>query len=231
MKSRGLRWTACARPIPVLTALALLGAAAGGPPALAAGDSPLPAHFSGLLNDYTPLAAGTLYEMHGKWSLDLNEDLGSATFTAEMTMETPDFANSGSGYDPTALGAHTHHISVKDGKIHNDLADPINWTTACPTLKPAVKGGFVVTGTAYVTANGSNPPFGNPSPVTICILGGMQNPSITSPQGFVQFSNFTLKFGSPANTHFGTQAINGAVARCESPWNHDTSDCRVSVVE
>ena len=232
MKSRGLRWTACARPIPVLTALAMLGTGVGAAtPALAAGESPLPAHFSGLFNDYTPLAAGSLYEMHGKWFLDLNEERGTATFTAEMTMETADFVNSGSGYDPTVLGAHTHHVSVTDGMLHTDPSDPINWKTACPTFKPAVTGGFVVTGTAYVTANGANPPFGNPSPVTLCILGGMQNPSITTAQAYVEFSNFTLRFGSPASSHFGAQAINGVVARCAGPPNHEPNDCRVSIVE
>jgi hypothetical protein len=231
MKSRGSRWTAHARPSAALAALAVLGAGIGGL-TQAAGESPLPAHLSGLFNDYTPLVAGNLYEMHGKWSLDLDQERGAARFTAEMTMETADFVNSGSGYDPTALGAHTHHVSVKDGMIHNDPADSINWKTACPTtLKPPVTGGFVVTGTAYVTGNGANPPFGNPSPVTICILGGMQNPSITGAQAYVEFSNFTLKFGSPASSHFGMQPINGVVARCEGPWNRETSDCRVSIVE
>lgn len=62
-----------------------------------------------------------------------------------------------------------------------------------------------------------NPPFGNPSAVTICILGGMQNPSIATAQAFVEFSNLTLTFASTslAATHFGTQAINGVVLRCE----------------
>ena len=32
--------------------------------------------------------------------------------------------------------------------------------------------------------------------MTICILGGMQNPSITTAQAFVEFSTFTLTFES-----------------------------------
>ncbi len=236
MKSKGLRWMARATPISIATALATLGMGVGGLTlALAAGEPPLPAHFSGLFNDYTPTTvAGGPYEMHGKWSLNLDQERGSATFSAEMTMEMADFAASSSGYDPTMLNAHTHHISVTDGVIHNDPSDPINWQSTCipvPPFKPAVTGGFVVTGTAYVTGNGGNPPFGNPSPVTICILGGMQNPSITNPQAFVTFSNFTLTFGPNANSHFGTQPINGVVTKCEGPQNHESSDCRVSVVD
>ena len=75
--------------------------------------------------------------MHGKWSLYLAEVRGTAAFSAEMTMETADFANTDPNHDPTKLGTHTHHISVTDGVIHNDPTDPINWKTQCPTFKPA----------------------------------------------------------------------------------------------
>lgn len=237
MKSRGLRWTARSGGVAALPALAVLamGVVVGPPQALADDQARLPAHFSGLLNDYTPATAGGPYEMHGKWSLHLSEERGAATFAAEMTMETADFANTDPSHDPTKLGPHTHHISVTDGVVHNDPTDPINWKTQCLTnpFKPPVSGGFVVTGTAYVTGNGTNPPFGNPSPVTICILGGMQNPSPTGAQAFVEFSNFTLTFGmgSPASTHFGTQAINGVVAACERPWSQDSSDCKVAIID
>lgn len=195
----------------------------------------LPEHFSGLLNDYTPPAptvSGGPYEMHGIWALHLGPR-GTAAFTAEMTMETADFANTDLNHDPTKLGPHTHHVSVTDGVVHNDLTDPINWKAVCPTFKPAVTDGFVVTGTAFVTGNGGNPPFGNPSNVTICVLGGTQNLSITAPQAYVEFSNLTLTFGasSLAATHFGTQAINGVVSRCNRPWSHESKDCRPEVVE
>jgi hypothetical protein len=241
MKSKDLRWKVRGRALGALMALATLAAGVTGLPRAHAADQPrLPASFSGLLNDYTPptpaVAGGVAvgpYEMHGKWSLHLREERGSATFSAEMTMETADFSNTNTNFDPTKLNPHTHHISVTDGVIHNDPTDPINWMTQCPTFKPPVSDGFVVTGTAYVTGNGGNPPFGNPSPVTICVLGGTQNPSVTGAQVFVEFSNFTLKFGkgSRASTHFGAQAINGVVAKCERPWSHESSDCKVAIVD
>ena len=197
--------------------------------------SRLPESLSGLLNDYTPPAptvVGGPYEMHGKWSLHLR-NLTDAVFTAEMSMETADFANTDPNHDPTKLGPHTHHISVTDGVVHDDPTDTINWKTQCPTFKPAVSDGFVVTGTAFITGNGGNPPFGNPSHVTICVLGGTRSATITGPQAFVEFSNFTLTFetGSLASTHFGTQAINGVVAKCERPWDRRSGDCKVAVIE
>ena len=252
MKSKDLRWTARGGALVALLELVLLALAmsavgvTGLPRAHAAEQSRLPASFSGLLNDYTlppppanmpnaPGVAGGPYEMHGKWLLQLNEERGRATFSAEMTMETADFANTNTNFDPTKLGPHTHHISVRDGVIHNDLADPVNWKTQCLQFpfKPPVSDGFVVTGTAYITGNGGNPPFGNPSPVTICILGGTQSPTATGAQTFVEFSNFTLTFGqgSRASTHFGTQPINGVVAKCERPWSLESSDCKVVIVD
>jgi hypothetical protein len=59
----------------------------------------------------------------------------------------------------------------------------------------------------------------------------MQNPNVTGTQAFVEFSNFTLTFGtgSRASTHFGTQAINGVVAQCD--WGDGSRDCRVAVVD
>ncbi len=240
MKSKDLRRTVSGRTVFALTALAMLACGVfAWPRAHAEARSRLPSSFSGLLNDYTPPppsmpggpgVAGGPYEMHGKWSLQLPER-GAATFSAEMTMETADFANTDANHDPTKLGPHTHHISVTDGVIHDDPTDSVNWQTQCPTFKPPVTDGFVVTGTAYITGNGGNPPFGNPSPVTICILGGMRNPSVTGVQAFVEFSNFTLTFptGSRASTHFGTQAINGVVSHCD--WGTESRDCKVAIVD
>src|SRR4029079_16716883 len=54
---------------------------------------PEPRHFAGLLNDHTPSAAVVAkgpYEMRGKWSLDVDEARGTATFTAAMDMQTSD---------------------------------------------------------------------------------------------------------------------------------------------
>jgi|HubBroStandDraft_1064217.scaffolds.fasta_scaffold15722_2 hypothetical protein len=240
MKSKDLRRMARGRAVVALTALPMLAIGVFGlPRAHAEVRSRLPSSFSGLLNDYTPPAptmpggpgvAGGPYEMHGKWSL-LVPERGAASFSAEMTMETADFANTDPKRDPTKLGPHTHHISVTDGVIHDDPTDPVNWKTQCPTFKPPVSGGFVVTGTAYITGNGGDPPFGNPSPVTLCILGGTQNPSVAGTQAVVEFSNFTLTFGmgSRASTHFGTQAINGVVAQCD--WGYESRDCKVAIVD
>ena len=172
-------------------------------------------HFEGLLNDYTPSAAvvkGGPYEMRGKWQLEVDPVRATARFSASLNMETSDYGitqGSVNKDDPTSRGAHTHHISVTDGVISED------WQSACPAFSPAVKEGFVVTGTATITGNGVAAPFGNPSPVTICVLGGDR----------VHFSNLTMTLGSPANTHFGKQAVHGVVSRCSGPWGRPSSAC------
>ena len=215
MMKRALEWTACG--VAVLIAAAISSRLA---PAWA-GDRdsfpPLRVHYGGLLNDYTASAAvvkGGPYEMRGKWSLDVDQRHGTATFSAAMNMETSDYGiaqNTVNKDDPTTRGAHTHHISMTDGVVSDD------WMTSCPTFSPPVTGGFVVTGTAFVTGNGSPAPFGNPSPVTICVLGGSN----------VTFSNITVAFGSPANTHFGTHPIHGVVLKCGSPWERESHNCTV----
>ena len=48
-----------------------------------------PVHFTGLINDYSPLdptIKGSPYEMHGQWSMDVNPEKGTADFSADMTM-------------------------------------------------------------------------------------------------------------------------------------------------
>jgi hypothetical protein len=229
-----IKWTrnAFRKSVPVLgiLALAMIGV---GAQARAGGLPPLPAHFSGLLNDYTPTSdsntgkpiSGSPYEMHGRWTLDLNPQRGTATFSAEMTMETSEVANASSVFDPGSLGAHTHHISVTDGVVHNL---PTDWQTMCPALKPAASGGFAVTGSMYLTANGSNPPFGNPSPVTICILGATGTG--TSGTAYVQYSNLTMTIGEKAAGHFGTEPIHGVVTRCSGRLGlAESPNCRVVV--
>src|SRR5258708_7645421 len=145
--------------------------------------------------------------MHGNWSLEVDEQRGTTRFEAAMNMETSDYGITQGNVnkdDPAATrGAHTHHIVMTDGVISTD------WMTICPVFSPAVTNGFVVTGTAFVTGNGSPAPFGNPSPLTLCILGG----------GNVKYSNFTMAFGPKASGHFGTQAIHGVVLK----W----ADCTV----
>ncbi|HEX3396380.1 MAG TPA: hypothetical protein VHS76_06730 [Steroidobacteraceae bacterium] len=205
--------------------------------ALAGNEEPrAPSHFNGLINDYTPSAAitkGGPYEMRGKWSLEVDERHGTTRFEAVMNMETSDYGISelipnAQGVlqplvnkdDPTTRGAHTHHILMTDGKISASSSD---WMTSCPKFSPAVTGGVVISGTAFVTGNGGPPPFGNPSMLTLCILGA----------GNVKYSNFTMAFDSKskASGHFGSQPIHGVVLRCAGPWQHQSKDCSVENTE
>jgi hypothetical protein len=214
MKGQQLKWATCGLVIAVAA-----GAGFGDRATAVAGDrdrgAPDPVHYRGLLDDYTPSAAvvkGGPYEMHGKWQLDVNERRGTATFSAAMNMETSDYGitqNTVNKDDPTTRGAHTHHISMTDGVLSSD------WATRCPTFSPAPTDGFVITGTAFVTGNGAPAPFGNPSPVTICVLGGES----------VGYSNLTLTFGAPASNHFGTYAIHGVILRCSGLFHRESDDC------
>jgi hypothetical protein len=214
MRNRQLRWTAGG--ILVLVAAAVTF---GGRSAAVAHDRGfrdlLPDRFTGLLNDHTPSAAvvnNGPYEMRGKWTLEVNERRGTATFEAAMDMATSDFGITQGTVDkdvPASRGAHTHHISMTDGVLSTD------WESKCPVFAPAATDGFVVTGTVFVTGNGSPAPFGNPSPFTICILGGES----------VQYSNITVAFGSPASKHFGTQAIHGVILRCSGHFLRESPDC------
>jgi hypothetical protein len=55
---------------------------------------------------------------------------------------------------------------------------------------------------------------------------------VAGAQAVVEFSNLTLTFDadSRASSHFGAQAINGVVARCEGPWSR-SSDCRIVILD
>lgn len=168
----------------------------------------VPAQFSGLLNDYVPSTVmGGPWELHGQWTLSVNESSGTADFSADLTM---------SGYGKTALGAvdpteggvsaHTHHIRLTNATITWD-------TTGCPLASsgtPAIYGGFQLKGTVrLMAANGSNAPFETTPPssvLQVCVRGGEGKDPIP-------FSNITLQFetGSPAISHFGPQPIHGVV--------------------
>jgi hypothetical protein len=175
----------------------------------------LPVHYSGLLNDHTPSAAivkGGPYEMRGKWSLEVDERRGTARFSAAMDMATSDYGITQGTVDkdnPTTRGAHTHHISMVDGVL------TVDWPARCPQFSPAATEGFAITGTAFVTGNGGPAPFGNPSPLTICVLGGTS----------VKYSNVTLAIGTPASNHFGTQPIHGVVLWCSGRSLRRSHDC------
>jgi hypothetical protein len=186
----------------------------------AAHEEHVPTDFRGLINDYTPSGVtGGPYEMHGKWRLELNEYRGTANFTAEMSMETADFASAAGQANPGALSPHTHHFSMTHATISYD-------TTSCPSAlapTPLTTTGFVVTGLVHITGNGQPAPFEitqgttqlTPSSLTICVTGGSH----------VEFSNITLVLGTPAAKHFGTQAIHGVVVKCNRAWAHESGDC------
>lgn len=175
----------------------------------------LPVHFSGLLNDHGPSAAVVAkgpYEMRAKWSLEVDERRGTGKFSAAMDMQTSDYGiiqGTVNKDDPATRGAHTHHISMTDGVV------TLDWPARCPQFSPAVTEGFAITGTAFVTGNGSPAPFGNPSPFTVCVLGG----------GAVKYSNVTVTFGAPAANHFGTQPIHGVILWCTGRFLLPSHDC------
>jgi hypothetical protein len=214
MKKQACRWSACG--VAALLAVASSGLLTRASAEDRESSAPSPVHYSGLLNDYTPSAAvtkGGPYEMRGKWSLDVDKRRGIARFSAAMNMVTSDYGivqNTVNKDEPATRGAHTHHI-VMEGTVSDD------WAASCPTFSPPVNGGFVVTGPAYITGNGGPPPFGNTSPLTICVLGASN----------VKFSNITLTLGLPASSHFGTQPIHGVVLMCTGPWEHESPDCSV----
>jgi hypothetical protein len=160
-------------------------------------------HFAGVLNDYTPtdpLISGSPYEMHGQWSVDVDE-WGRGDFYADMTMS--DYATTNGVLDATKGGqnAHTHHIRLTNVKVTGDM-------TGCPTFSPATTLGFQLNGTvSVITGNGGKAPFEPTTPPTstlqVCVTGGIDVPD----------SNMTMVFGGPATKHFGTQAIHGVVRK------------------
>jgi hypothetical protein len=147
-----------------------------------------PTHLKGLINDYTPASVSGPWEIRGEWSLDLKGASGHADFSAAVTMERSDegvILNGGSNFNtPAGRHEHTHHIMLVGG-----IVTPL-------------ENGFQVSGIATIAGNGNNPPdFAPMSPVTIDITGGQ----------LVQFSNFQITFGDPADTHFGTNPLHGVV--------------------
>ncbi len=207
MNSNALRWA-----VSVVAAVIL---AAG---ICARAQAPTPAHFSGLINDYSPeTILGKVvgpWEMHGKWSLDLKGRSGLADFSAEMTMELSDHAmevaianaiaagtTPPSFDDPETRTPHTHHITMKDAKVS------VPATGVCPAYATpnTTTPGIMVSGPAYITGNGGPAPFSKNDTVLsmlqVCVNGGTDVP----------YSNVSLVFGAPASGHFGMSAIHGVV--------------------
>jgi len=162
-----------------------------------------PRHFGGVINDYTPISGGTTaWELRGPWNLNLNPESARADFSAALTMELSVLGQSAANVSTATLTQHTHHITMKDAAVSFETVA----TTDCPKFSPPTSGSvLVVTGDASITANGNvvTPfdPGGGTSKLTVCVSGGPNVP----------YANVTLQFGSPASTHFGTQAIHGVV--------------------
>ncbi|HEV2279184.1 MAG TPA: hypothetical protein VGS02_13460 [Acidobacteriaceae bacterium] len=187
-------------------ALAMLGCAASAGLA----QDRVPVQFSGLINDYSA-ATGGPWEMHGQWTLFVNERTGTADFSADMTMSGYGKTSTGAP-DPIqgGAGAHTHHIRLKNAAV--------TWNTeGCPSYSSPTYGGFQVTApVTLMTGNGSNAPFETNPPssvLQVCVTGGTGD-------GSIPFSNITLKFqtGSPAIKHFGAQPIHGVVRSWNDRW-------------
>jgi hypothetical protein len=162
-----------------------------------------PAHFRGVINDFTPITTGTSpWELHGPWSLTLNRESETAEFSADLTMELSDFGQTVTNVNAVARSQHTHHISMTTETV---VYNPTDCPPA-PAGTPPYTARIEVTGTANIQANGSQAPFG-PSPLQVCIAGGSQ----------VEFSNIALVFtpASGASGHFGSQAIHGVVQKAD----------------
>lgn len=194
MKGKLLSWAVC-----VMGVLAL----AAGTGALAQG--PIPTQLSGVIHDYAPVAgAATAWELRGPWSLKLNEETGTADFSAALTMELSVVGQSPANVEAVVLAQHTHHIMMKNATVSYN-------PTNCPPASagtPSYTAQIEINGSASVFANGSVAPFGQYSELQVCIAGGEGEPN-------VRFSNVTLVFQKPAANHFGPQAIHGVVRKAK----------------
>ena len=167
------------------------------------------AHFSGLINDYSPLSptvSGSPYEMHGQWTMEIDPEWETADFLADMTMSGYGMTSTGA-VDPThpLVDPHTHHIQLTNAKIIWDMK-------GCPAyMPPATTTGFQINGTVtLMTGNGKIAPFEtNPpsSTLQVCVTGS------SASKYTIENSNITLVFAGPATKHFGPQALHGVVRR------------------
>ncbi len=160
-----------------------------------------PVHFSGTIHDYSPsTVSGGPYEMRGEWTLDVVRG-GTATFSADMAMETSDYGITGATQvdpaNPATRSPHTHHISMTNVTVSYD-------TSVCPANNPPTTvSGLVINGTATTTGNGGPATFEakGASTLQVCLMGGSE----------LSYSNVTLVYTGPATTHFGAQPIHGVV--------------------
>lgn len=152
--------------------------------------TPRKLHFRGLINDYTAATGGGPWEVSGMWTLRVHGDSGKADFSAALTMVRSDYwviTSSADPNDPSTRNPHTHHIRLAHGVV------------------TPIANGFQISGVVEITANGSTPPFGQNSTLTVQITGGP----------IVPYSNIKLYFGGDAAGHFGTQPLDGVVRTSE----------------
>ena len=173
-----------------------------------------PTHFGGVLNDYSPSTVkGGPWEMHGTWTLNLRGWSGIADFSTEMTMS--DYGKTATGaIDPTQGGQtpHVHHILLAHATVVWMRDEASIAAAGCPTFPAPTDNnfGFMISGPLnLITGNGKPAPFETTFPpqsqLTVCVTG------VRGEAGSVKYSNITLTFGAPANTHFGTQPVHGVV--------------------
>ena len=152
--------------------------------------TPTPAQFSGVINDYSPSTSTPMgpWEMRGPWTLTLNQDSSKADFSATLTMELSDYTRNSSNIDSTSgvtgRMQHTHHIAIEAG-----------------TVTQISTGGFELSGPVTITKDGSPAPL-KASTLSVNVTGGTS----------VGFSNVTLQFQGGATVHFGPQLIHGVVS-------------------
>lgn len=154
-------------------------------------DSRTPTHFSGVINDYTPVVGTTgPWEVRGPWSLTLHPESNTADFSAAITMELSDFSLTSTDISASARMQHTHNLTVVGG-----------------TVAP-ITGGFAVTGPVTITKDGGPAPAAiQGSSLVIDVTGGT----------LVEFSDIALTFQDGAINHFGGQPLHGVVRKAYRP--------------
>ncbi len=171
-------------------------------------------HFSGLVNDFTPITTGASpWELRGVWSLMLDKQSSTATFSATLTMELSEFGQTVTTVNAVQRAQHAHRITMTTNTV---VYNPTDCPPA-PPQTPPYTALIELTGTANIEANGSPAPFGS-SPLQVCIAGGTNT----------EFSNVTLVFAesSGAAGHFGPQAIHGVGRRAEKQHNQKSEWAR-----
>lgn len=158
-------------------------------------DPHTPTHFTGVINDYTPVVGSTgPWELRGPWELTLHPESNKADFSAALTMELSDFSLSGSNISTSARMQHTHHLTMEGSVV-------------------PISGGFEVTGPVTITKDGGAAPAAiQGSSIVIDVTGGV----------LVTYSNITLTFQDGAVGHFGAEPLHGVVRKMDQSGDeHD----------